>query len=231
MKRPADEVLLAYLEETLEEEQRAEVLAQLASEPELAVELEQAAAALQALRALPSGESERERGRRTGISPWWLVVVAMATLALAFPVTLYLEGRGGGPADLEESEATGLAEFVLILRGRWAEDLQVDPDEHRDRLAALRAWTAGLVEEGILVSTSDLALEQGLRFGPSDRLVPMQPEELEYVVGVLTIRSSSYQEALAVARSCPHVTFGGTVTVRRLGGGFFTVGEAPDYTD
>ena len=57
-----------------------------------------------------------------------------------------------------------------------------------------------------------------------------QDRDSEYVVGILTLKMDAYHEALAVARSCPHLRFGGSVTVRRVGAGFFTVRGKPDFT-
>ena len=231
MTRPTDEVLLAFLEETLGEEERAKVLEQLAADPELAAELERAATALEALRSMPvaaPASTGKERGR---ISPWWLVVASAATLAIAIPTTLRFAGGGPGVAtDAIEEGRPGAPEFVLVLRGRWSDDIQLEPDEFQNRLDELRAWTSRLAADGVLVAASDLALEQGVRYGPSDGSVPELAQSPDYVIGVLTLRMNAYHEALAIARSCPHLRFGGTVTVRRVGGGFFTITDTPDYT-
>ena len=49
--------------------------------------------------------------------------------------------------------------------------------------------------------------------------------------GVLTLRIDAYHEALAAARSCPHLRYGGSVTVRRVGSGFFTISGRRDFTE
>ena len=231
MTRPADEVLLAFLEGTLGEEERTKVLERLAADPELAAELEKAATALEALRSIPVAAPARASKERARISPWWLVLASAVTLAIAIPTTLRFAGGGPGLAkDGIEEDGPGTPEFVLVLRGRWSDDIQLEPNEFQNRVDELREWTSQLAAAGVLVAASDLALEQGVRFGPSDGASPELAQSPDYVVGVLTLRMNAYHEALAIARSCPHLRFGGTVTVRRVGGGFFTITDTPDYT-
>jgi hypothetical protein len=233
--RPTEEQLLAFLEETLDAEERARVQEQLAADPELAAELERAAAGLEALRSLepspavtPSSTAGGGAGR---VSPWWLVVAAVATLAVSIPATLFLGGRGpAAVAPAGGADEPGAPEFVLVLRGRWSDDIRLAPEEFEGRLDELREWTSRLAAEGVLIGASDLALEQGVRFGPPESPVPSQVPDTDYIVGVLTLRMDAYHEALAVARSCPHLRYGGTVTVRRAGAGFFTVRGKPDFS-
>ena len=236
MKRPTDDQLLAFLEETLDAEERSRVLEQLAADPDLAAELERAATGLQALRSMPAtaavGGPHPGRGGPLGrISPWWLAAAAAATLAASIPATLYFAGRASGPSvEVSPPDEATVPEFVLVLRGRWSDDIQLEPEEFENRLDELREWTARLAADGVLVAASDLALEQGVRYGSPEAPVADPARDPDYIVGVLTLKMSAYHEALAVARSCPHLRFGGSVTVRRVGAGFFTVRGRPDFT-
>ncbi len=78
------------------------------------------------------------------------------------------------------------------------------------------------------MAASDLTLEPGIRYGAEGGGLAQDPDA-DYVMGILTLRMDSYREALALARACPHLKYGGSVTVRRAGSGFFKVTEGFDF--
>jgi len=47
---------------------------------------------------------------------------------------------------------------------------------------------------------------------------------------MFAIRARSYEEALAIAEGCSHLRYGGSIDVRRGGGGFVTVPEMDDWS-
>lgn len=227
MTRPTDDQLLAFLERTLSDEERARIQEQLDADPELAAAVERAARGLTALRALPSAQPASP-GRQ--ISPWWLLAAAALAVAVAVPATLHFAPPASSPTVADTRDGPATPEFVLVLRGRWSDDIQLEPEEFERRLGELQEWTHDLASQGVLINASDLALEQGVRFGSPEAPVPGQVPETDYIVGVLTLRMDAYHDALAVARSSPHLRYGGTVTVRRAGAGFFTVRGKPDFS-
>jgi len=215
LTRPTDETLLAFLEETLDDEARAKVAEQLEADPELAAELERAAAALEALRSAPVATPAD--GRHGRITPWWVAVASVTTLAIAIPTTLHLAGESerlpvlDGLPDSNAAEPSG-SEFVLVLRNSWTDDGQLEPDERQKREDELAEWTSQLAADGLLVSASDLALERGMRFGSSETA-----EDAHYIAAVITLRTDDDQAVTEIARSSPNLGYGGSVTVRRVG--------------
>ena len=196
----------------------------------------------------------RRRGGGPRISPWWTLAAALATLAVSIPTTWTVArattappGAASGPPG--SSLATGMPaptsaahfarpsapepSFVLVLQGRWPDAGDVEPDEAQRRAAQYWGWTAELAERGILIAAGDLTWEPGSRIeGGSGSSGPRDPDYLgtpEFIVGMFALRVDSYEEALAIAAECPHVEFGGSVSVRRVGGGFVTTDGMDDW--
>ncbi len=231
--RPDPELLIAFLEGRLDDEERAKLLAELDSDPALAAELEEAVAGLEALETLaaevgPDAAPERDAPSALpsrGVSPWWLAAVAVGTLALAIPLTLAVGPRTNSVAVTGEALS---GQFVLVLRGRWFDSEDLDAEEYQARMDEYWAWTTHLADEGVLLATSDLGLQSGLATDPDTT-----GDALGYagrVVGMFTVSTDTYREALALARSCPHLKFGGSVTVQRVSGGFVTISGLRDWT-
>jgi hypothetical protein len=124
--------------------------------------------------------------------------------------------------------------FVVVLHGRWPDAGRVGPDETTRRAEEYWAWTSDLANRGLLVAAGDLRWEPGLRVASSGALVEPAPEAVadpEFVVGMVALRAASYDEALAIAEECPHLDYGGSVSVRRVGGGFVTVPGMGDWSE
>ncbi len=249
MNRPSDERLLAFLEGRMEEAERAQLLDALDGDPDLSGRLRAAAAGLDALSAYveaatPAGEvprvSSEARGgvQRRVVPRWWIPAAAAATLAVAVPATLLLAGRGR-PAAVGTELATGIPEsphpsFVLVLHGRWPDRESISQEQTRARAQEYWAWTSRLAEEGLLVAAGDLRWEPGERLGPEGAAVAVAEDEMlqpGYVVGMYALRADSYEQALSLARQCPHLRYGGSVSIRRVGGGFVTVPGMGDWTE
>jgi hypothetical protein len=94
-------------------------------------------------------------------------------------------------------------------------------------------WTSELADRGLLVAAGDLRWEAGLRLaatGPLDT-AGNPVAEPDFLVGMFAIRASSYEDARAIAENCPHLNYGGTVSVRQVGAGFVTVPGMDDWSD
>ena len=90
-----------------------------------------------------------------------------------------------------------------------------DPTGRADRVAEYRAWARSLAEQGLLVGADKLS-RHGLLLsgtGTNERLVE-SPEGV--VSGFFLIRARSLEEALALARSCPHLRHGGRIALRPI---------------
>lgn len=233
MNRPDERELLAFLEGELEEGRRLQLLEQIERDPLLAREVRSVAiglAAVSSLRGVGSGVSAAARPGRL-VSPWWIAAAAVATLVLSVPTTLWLAGRGapaavdGGLASQPGRPPGTEQGFVLVLHGRWPDAGMVTETERLRRGDEYWAWTASLARDSLLMAAGDLRWEPGSRLAPGGSAVQVAADVVQspdFLVGMLALRVGSYEEALAIARECPHLRYGGSVSVRRVGSGFLT---------
>ena len=113
-----------------------------------------------------------------------------------------------------------MANFLLLLNqapggsaGHSPEDIQAVVQRYRD-------WSANLAAEGKLAGGDKLADEGGrvLR-RDGDRLsVTDGPstEAKEVLGGFFKVTAADYDEAVAIAGTCPHVDLGGTIAIRQV---------------
>ncbi len=267
MREFTEERLLAFLEGTMAAVERAELLDVLDADPKLSARVRAAAAGLETMRVLMddggpaiaetaapipdllSGGASDHTGRR--ISPWWIAVAAIVTLALSVPITWRaatspafspsgIARDDGDPAEARPS-AGGIGNgapiepeptYLLVLHGTWPDRDTVTPEEQQRRAREYWSWTTDLAEEGTLIAAGDLRWEPGERLGPEGVAVQVANTEVGapmYVVGILALRTGSYEEALSIAEQCPHLRYGGQVSVRRVGAGFVTVPGMGDW--
>jgi len=234
MNRPTDEELLAFLEGGLDQERHVALLDQIEADPTLAAELRAAAVGWAAVGSLRTSRDPAARpgGRRPRrVSPWWVAAAAAAAIAITAPVTWWMASRGGAPTPDLPAEAMqpgrGRPEggFVLVLQGRWPDAATVEVAERQRRAAEYWAWADSLEAESVLIGAGDLRWEPGSRLGPGATPVSVSDQVVEspdFLVGMFALRATSYQEAVAIARACPHLRYGGSISVRRLATGFLT---------
>jgi hypothetical protein len=121
--------------------------------------------------------------------------------------------------------------FMVVLHGRWPDADDIGDGEGARRADEYWAWTAALADRRLLVAAGDLRWEPGLRLTSTGERsdTPVTVQDPDFLVGVFTVRADSYDEALAIAQECPHLRYGGTVSVRRVGAGFVTVPGMDDW--
>lgn len=238
MSRPSDEILLAFLEGRLDDDARHSLLDELDTNRELAAELREAAAGLARVGGPPAGGSgpEPATAGRTRRMPWPMLAAIAATLALSIPGTVWLTRE---PTEVRKAPTLASGQplspkpaFVLVLHGRWPDMDRVDETEARRRAAEYWSWTSSLADDHVLLAAGDLRWEAGERLGPDGIALPVSAEEVDdptYPVGMLAVRADTYAEALALARDCPHLRYGGSISVRRVGAGFVTSFNGGDW--
>ncbi|MGE5279032.1 MAG: YciI family protein [Acidobacteriota bacterium] len=134
----------------------------------------------------------------------WLAAAAAGLLAAGF-----LIGRGFPP---RRPPGSASPRFVLFLL-RGAESVPQRPEEEAARVAEYRAWARGLAGAGRLVTGEKLE-DRGERIGaPSSAAGPEGEEEIR---GFFVISAFDFEDALAVARGCPHLRHGGRILVRPI---------------
>lgn len=256
MTQPSDERLLAFLEGELTGEEAASLVRQIEADPALAERVQHAAAGLAAMRALSEEKVAAAAGHTPGTkespirvarpsrrpSPWWMVAASAASIAAAVPITWAVASSsnpapaGDGLVQPVSLQAEGRPvepepSFVLVLHGLWPDAATIGPARTRERASEYWAWVDDLADRDLLIAAGDLRWEPGQRLGPGGAVLAVDQSEVEqpqFVVGMFALRVSSYEEARALAAECPHLRYGGQVSVRRVAAGFVTT-DASDW--
>jgi hypothetical protein len=145
------------------------------------------------------------RGRRAARR--WLPLGAVAAGFL-----LLAAGYAAGRSTAKRPEAPSGTRFALLLL-RGEERVPSRPDEESDRVAEYRAWARGLARGGRYVEGEKLGDRAERLASSSSRNVSPDSEEVR---GFFIISAGSFEDALAVARGCPHLRHGGAILVRPI---------------
>ncbi|MGH9367723.1 MAG: YciI family protein, partial [Thermoanaerobaculia bacterium] len=137
----------------------------------------------------------------------WAAIGAVAA-GIALLAAGYLLGRGSTAA---RQAALPESRFALfLLRGEQQEPAR--GEEEAARVEEYRAWARGLAGAGRFVTGEKLE-DRGERLGVSGPLAAPAEEEIR---GFFVISASDFEDALAVARGCPHLRYGGRILVRPI---------------
>jgi len=104
-----------------------------------------------------------------------------------------------------------MAKYMLLLRddGKYRE---LNPEEVQSVIARYSAWRDSLQKSGKLVSSDKLRDREGrvLRRDQSKIVVMDGPytETKEILGGYFAVEAANYDEAIELARDCPHFDFG-----------------------
>lgn len=257
MTVPSDERILAFLDGDLDDAQRREVLDAMERDPSLTARVRTAAVGRAEVEAWVAGRPSIDEGSvagpptpsvRPGVPAWWVPLAVAASIALTVPATIIVRS-GSEAATVPAAVVSGLAptpvrvagapvapdpSYVVVLHGRWPDAGAVDPAETQRRAREYWTWTADLAERGLLLAAGDLRWEPGVRVSATGSPVDSPPgavDDPDFLVGMFAVRASSYDAALAIAEECPHLTYGGSVSVRRVGAGFVTTPGMADWSD
>ena len=103
--------------------------------------------------------------------------------------------------------------FVLfLLRGQESDR----PEEEGARVAEYRAWARGLAASGRSVSGEKLDDREERLGAPGAPVAAAAVAPEEEIRGYFVISAASLDDALAVARACPHLRHGGKIVVRPI---------------
>lgn len=157
--------------------------------------------------------------------------VAAAAAAVTFVVGFGLGARQSGTKGEAMSEnATRAAESTAApaadLHPKFAVFLfenesyrPAAPDRAMERVKEYGAWARGLAESGRYVTGEKLA-DDGrfcrLENGELAASGPQADEKRGTLTGYFVIGAASLDEAMEVAKTCPHLAYGGTVEIRQL---------------
>jgi hypothetical protein len=159
-------------------------------------------------------ESLRTRGlvaHATGRRPNIMSVVAYAVAALVLVTGGALVGRR-----VEKPAQDLRPRFALLLY----EDAGFRPGSHTELVAEYAAWADSLRGQGKLVMAEELDQAEAVVLSGAGNAAPASPGEERSAIGILggffIVRVATREEALTLARQCPHLRHGGRVVLRRL---------------
>lgn len=113
-----------------------------------------------------------------------------------------------------------MADFMLLLYDKEGDFTDMSPEDMQQIIHEYVAWGDRLEAEGRLVGREKLEDGTGRvlrREGGETRVLDGPFSEAKEVVGgYFTVCAESWDEAVEIGRSCPHVGYGGMVEIRRV---------------
>jgi hypothetical protein len=110
--------------------------------------------------------------------------------------------------------------YMLVLSEDPSQYRDVSPADMQAILEKYGAWSQALVARGAHLGGEKLTDEGGRRMRRQQGKVVVvdgpYAEAREVVGGYFLIQAKDYDEAVAIARDCPHLEFGGTIDVRQV---------------
>jgi hypothetical protein len=110
--------------------------------------------------------------------------------------------------------------YMLLLYDTPNAFAQVSPEDMQKVIQEYSAWAGKLGQEGKLLGGEKLTDEGGrvLRLEGGKPKVTDGPysETKEVIGGYFVVQAKSYEDAVEIARSCPHARYGPKIEVRQV---------------
>lgn len=110
--------------------------------------------------------------------------------------------------------------YLLLLHEKPSDFSALSPDAIQAVIAEYVAWSQKVGEQGKMVGGQKLRDEGGKHlngFGGEFRTTDGPFAEAKEVIGgIFTIDATSYDEAVEIAKDCPHLKYGGWIEVREV---------------
>ena len=158
--------------------------------------------------------------------PWAVIPAAAAAAVAAFVIGFALGAARSGPSptvppttSTTEAKVSETDKYVLLLFEN--EDYRTAPNGEvlKGRIREYGDWMRATGKSGRYVSGEKLA-DDGrwcrMRGDHVEVLDPVSDGSRGALAGYFIIGAGSYDEAVGIARGCPHLHYGGTIEVRRL---------------
>ena len=112
-----------------------------------------------------------------------------------------------------------MAKYTLLLRETGDQFAKLSPAEMQAIVARYAAWSTALRDANNLAGSQKLRDGGGklMRRSNDDVIVSDGPyaEGKEVIAGLFVLEVPSYDEAVAIAKGCPHLDFG-TIEIREV---------------
>jgi hypothetical protein len=113
-----------------------------------------------------------------------------------------------------------MANYILLLHEKPSDFSALSADAIQAVIAEYVAWSQNVGEQGKMVGGQKLRDEGGKHlngFGGEFRATDGPFAEAKEVIGgIFTIDAASYDEAIEIAKDCPHLKYGGWIEVREV---------------
>lgn len=110
--------------------------------------------------------------------------------------------------------------FMLLLHDNPDGFTALSPQQMQDVLEKYVTWGDRLRSSGVIVDGQKLMDEPGRVIRSKDRHVRVTDgpysETKEVLGGYYAIDAEHYDDAVEIARTCPHLEYGGTIEVRQV---------------
>lgn len=117
-------------------------------------------------------------------------------------------------------ETRSMPKFMLMLFDNPADYAGLSPQRMQEIVREYGEWAGRIAKEGKLVGGNKLSDEGGkVLSGKSPKSIVTDgpfAETKEVLGGYFIVEAADYDEAVAIARSCPHATYGVATHVRRI---------------
>lgn len=113
-----------------------------------------------------------------------------------------------------------MAQFMLLLHENPASFADVTPEQMEQVIGEYVAWREALEKQGRLAGGEKLRDEGGRHlsgFGADLKVVDGPfAEAAEVIGGYFTVEARDYDDAVEVAKNCPHLKYGGRIELRQV---------------
>ncbi len=147
---------------------------------------------------------------------WWRTMPRLAAAAVLILAVGFAAGRVTVSPPPPESR---LPRFMLLLYDTPEREVARTPEAERALAEEYGAWAGEIARDGHFLA-GDPIHGEGRMLRQIDRRIetfPAADEGAEIVVGYFMIQAEDYDQAVEVARDCPHLKYQGGVLVRRVG--------------
>ncbi len=148
---------------------------------------------------------------------WGLAATVLLGVGVASGLQMSKPPAEATPAAMEATIPDTRPAFALMLYEDAGYQTPAAGAEHEARVAEYSAWARELAGAGRLVDGAEL-LDQGVLLHRDRARADGVPASDEgRLAGYFVIRAASLEEAETIAADCPHLAYGGTVSLRPTG--------------